>query len=559
MLGCQRPAAVVSARRRPPPAGSKEVAIQQRLGLVGAPLAALALLVFVDLDPGNPLVTRMAAVAVWMAGWWITEAIPIPATALLPVALMPLLGILPGKEVAALYFNHIIFLFLGGFIFALAMQRWNLHRRIALELILVVGTGPRRLLLGFMLATWFLSMWISNTATTMMMVPMAVAIILELRTRIGGAAAAAPGGAVSGGGTAPEGVTVPDGADAVRIERYAIGLLLGIAYAASIGGIATLIGTPPNLSLSRIFAILFPDGPEIAFATWFAFALPLSALFLVIAWLVLCRLFAPGGDLLGGQRQVVLVEKRQLGRLGYEEAVVLALFALLVVAWMFRVDIAIGERVVPGWTRLLGRPGYIDDGTIAITLALCLFVIPARRAPTRIMDWETAVRLRWGIVLLFGGGFALAAGFAASGLSGWLGERLAGLGGAPAPLLVGAVCGLITFLTELTSNTATTEMVLPVLGALGGAITINPLLLMIPATLSASCAFMLPVATPPNAIVFGTGEVDMGSMMRAGILLNLIGIVLITLSMFLIGTAVFGIDPAQLPAWALPAAGAATP
>ncbi len=476
-----------------------------------------------DLVPGNPLVTRMAAVAVLMAGWWITEAIPIPATALLPVALLPLLGIMRGRDVAALYFNHIIFLFIGGFIFALAMQKWNLHRRIALRIILLLGTGPRRMILGFMVATWFLSMWISNTATTMMMVPMAMAIILQFRESFG----------------------------AERVSRYAVALLIGIAYAASVGGIATLIGTPPNLSFARIFQLTFPAAPEISFATWFVFALPLSTVFLLIAWGVLCRMFGIDGAGFSGERELFKQEHRQLGRIRFEEVAILVLFVLLVFLWMFRRDIDLGIWVIPGWTRIMPVPGFIDDGTIAVSLALLLFLIPARSGRAgRLMDWQTATQLQWGIVILFGGGFALASGFRESGLSAWLGEQLAAFGDFPPLAMVMSVCGLLTFLTELTSNTATTEMVLPVLGALACAINVHPLFLMIPATLSASCAFMLPVATPPNAIVFGTGEVKMSDMIRGGIVLNLIGVVLITLFVCVLGVAVFDIDLGQMPAWA---------
>jgi len=494
-----------------------------RVGLVVVPALALALFALADLDPQRPEITRAAAVAVLMAGWWITEAIPIPVTALLPVALFPPLGILSGKETAALYFNHVIFLFIGGFVFALAMQRWDLHRRIALRILLALGTSPRRLILGFMAATWFLSMWISNTAATMMMVPMAMAIVAQFEERIGGE----------------------------RAGRFTPALLLGVAYSASIGGLATLIGTPPNLSLVRIFAIVFPRGPEISFATWFLFALPLSVLFLFLAWGLLCRLFLAGTHDLPGQGDVIRREHERMGSMSFEQRAVMVLFVVLVGAWMFRADIDLFGATLPGWSRLFPESGFIDDGTVAIAVALPLFLLRSRERPgERLMDWETAAGLNWGIVLLFGGGFALASGFQASGLSQWLGESLSAMQGTPPLLLVLAVCGLLTFLTELTSNTATAEMALPVLGPLAVAIQADPLLLMVPATLSASCAFMLPVATPPNAIVFGTGEVRMADMIRAGLLLNLVGMVLITAAVYVLGTAVLGIDLAGAPVWA---------
>lgn len=502
---------------------SSAASLPARIGLVAAPAAALAILLFADLDPERPAVTAMLAVAVWMATWWMTEAVPIPATALLPVALFPLLGIAGGSDTASVYFNHVIFLFLGGFVFALAMQRWELHRRIALRILALLGTGPRRMVLGFMVATWFLSMWISNTASTMMMVPMAMAIVAQLRARCG-----------------PEGT-----------GRFAVALLLGVAYSASIGGLATLIGTPPNLSLARILHIVFPDAPDLSFAGWFLFALPLSTAFLLLAWSVLCAVFLRGSTGFQIDERVVADERARLGPMSFEQRVVLALFALLVGGWMFRADLELFGATLPGWSRLFPDAGMIDDGTVAVAIALVLFVIPSRSRPgERLMDWKTASGLPWGIVLLFGGGFALATGFQDSGLSGWLGERLVALQGTPPLLLVLVICLLLTFLTELSSNTATTEMALPILGSLAVAIETDPLLLMIPATLSASCAFMLPVATPPNAIAFSSGELRMADMMRGGIALNLAGALLITATVYLLGPLVLGIDPGTLPAWA---------
>lgn len=497
----------------------------RRVGLFLGPLLALALLMLVDLDPAHPEVTRTAAVAILMAVWWITEAIPIPATALLPVALFPLMGIMSGRAVAGTYFNSIIFLFIGGFIMALAMQRWNLHRRIALRIIMLIGAGPRLIILGFMVATAFLSMWISNTATTMMMVPIALAVIVKLRE--------------SGGDTE---------------SRFATGLLISIAYSASIGGVATLIGTPPNLSLTRIFAIYFPEAPEISFASWFAFGLPLSIIFLALAWFVVTTIFVERGAAPATTDRTLFREEwRRLGRMSNEEKTILILFVAMALLWLSRKPIAIGSLTVPGWSHLMLVPEFVDDGTIAIAIALILFLVPSRSRPgERLMNWSTASKLHWGIVILFGGGFALATGFKESGLSVWVAEQLAGLAGVPPVALVGATCGTLTFLTELTSNTATTEMILPLLGSLAVAIKVHPLLLMIPATLSASFAFMLPVATPPNAIVFGSGEIRMADMMRAGILLNLAGIILITALIYALGPIMLGLDLGQVPEWAQP-------
>ena len=497
--------------------------LKNKLGLFLGPILGLILLIFFDLDPSNPLVTRTAAVAILMAIWWITEAIPISATALIPIVLFPFLGIMKGKAVAPVYFNHIILLFIGGFIVALAMQRWGLHRRIALKIIMLIGVSPSRVILGFMAATAFLSMWISNTATTMMMVPIALAIISKFEDSFG----------------------------AERVSRLSIGLLIGIAYAASIGGVATLIGTPPNLSFSRILHIYFPNAPEITFAGWFAFGLPFAVIFLVIAWRLLSLMYAPKKETLIADREVFKNEYRRLGKINYEEGMILGAFLLLALLWLFRSDINIGSLTIPGWTSILSTPDFIDDGTIAIMVALLLFLIPSRNGGKgRLMDWKTARQLPWGIVLLFGGGFALATGFKESGLSVWLGDQLTGFSQFPAVFIVIAVCLMMTFLTELTSNTATTEMILPILGSLSVAIQINPLLLMIPATLSASCAFMLPVATPPNAIIFGTNRISMQNLARSGIILNLIGVILITAIIYLLGPYLFNIDPTQFPDWA---------
>jgi sodium-dependent dicarboxylate transporter 2/3/5 len=495
----------------------------RKIGLWLGPALALLVLLAFDLDPQRPETTRAAGVAIWMAVWWITEAVPLPVTALVPVVLFPLLGVMAGKIVAPLYFNSIIFLFLGGFMVALAMERWDLHKRIALRIILAVGGGPWRLVLGFMLASAFLSMWISNTATTMMMVPIAMAVIGRV-----------------GEGRAP-----------AQTFPFAGALLLGTAYGASLGGIATPVGTPPNPLLLKNLTLLFPEAPEISFAQWFAFALPLSAVFMLLTWLILGLFFRLSASGLATDREVFRGERARLGPLTFEEKIVLADFLLLAGLWLSREGLTIGSLAVPGWSRLLENPAFVDDGTVAIGMALLLFLIPSRnQAGTRIMDWRTSRRLPWGIVLLFGGGFALAQGFIDSGLSNWLGLQLEGLSGFPPWLLVLAVCLLVTFLTELTSNTATTQMVLPIVAAVAVAMRVNPLLLMVPATLSASCAFMLPVATPPNAIIFGTDMVRSRQMAQVGLVLNLCGAALITACIYTLGRLVLGIDIGALPAWA---------
>jgi len=498
----------------------------QQIALVTAPVISLLIILFADLDPENRKVTYTFAIAFLMAAWWITEAIPLAATALIPVALFPLFGVVDGKTISAMYFNHLIFLFIGGFLMAFAMERWNLHRRIALKILILFGISPGRILLGFMLATSFLSMWMSNTATAMMMVPIALSIIFKLEESLG----------------------------KEKTEKYNIGLLLGIAYSASIGGITTLVGTPPNLSFARIVSIIFPEMAEISFADWFLFAAPVTVLLFIAAWVLLYFMYRPRESWENLQLNDFKNEYLALGKPKFEEKIVFTLFVILAFLWIFRSGFNIQSFVIPGWSGLFKNPSFINDGTVAIFIALLLFMIPSKTDKgERIMNWETAKKIPWGIVLLFGGGFALAKGFVDSGLSMWFGEQLAGLANVQPIVLTLANVTMMSLLTELTSNVATTEMILPILAGLSVTIKMNPLLLMIPATLAASLAFMLPVATPPNAIVFGTNRLHIKDMVKTGILLNLCGIIIATLVMYFWGTLVFGIDVSVFPDWAVAA------
>jgi sodium-dependent dicarboxylate transporter 2/3/5 len=494
-------------------------------GYIFAPLLFFYIIFFIDLEPGKPEVTYTLAIALLMAVWWITEIIPLAATSLLPVALFPMLGIMDGKAVAATYFNHVIFLFIGGFLVALAMQRWNLHKRIALRILMLTGSKPGSILLGFMLATAFLSMWISNTATAMMMIPILIAVIGKLEEH----------------------------SSKAGVSRFSIGLLLGVAYSASIGGVATLVGTPPNLSFARIFQIMFPEAPEISFTQWFLFAFPFSVTFFIIVWVYLYLMFKPSkDDWKLSERRIFHQQYKALGPMKYEEKAVLSVFLMLAVLWLTRADLQFGGLVIPGWSRIFRAPDYINDGTIAIAMALILFLVPAKNArDSSIMNWQTAAKIPWHIVLLFGGGFALATGFKESELSMWFGEQLSWMEGMHPAMIILVICLMMTFLTELTSNTATTEMLLPILAGLSISININPLILMVPATISASMAFMLPVATPPNAIIFGTERLRIADMARAGFLLNIIGALLVTLFTYLFMKIVFGFTDLALPAWAL--------
>jgi sodium-dependent dicarboxylate transporter 2/3/5 len=472
---------------------------------------------------------NMAAVAVLMATWWITEAIPIPATALLPIILFPLLGIMGAKDVSMRYADQNIFLFMGGFFIAMAMQRWDLHKRIALYIVKFLGTSPRRIVLGFMIATAFLSMWISNTATTMMMFPIGLAVIYHAANMLE---------------REKSGIDTSPGR-----FNFGLALMLGIAYAASIGGIATLVGTPPNIVFAGIVKSMFPKAPEIGFLDWFKIGLPLVVVFLPITWLYLTRIAAPPRiKNIPGGKDIIERDLKELGAVKLGEKLTLAVFLLVALAWIFRRNIDLGIFVLPGWSNMLGISQYVHDSTVAVFGAILLFLLPVDfKKRVFVLNWEWALRIPWGIILLFGGGFALAAGFQTSGLAQWIGERLSFLCGVPTIIMILCICLLLTFLTEVTSNTATTTMMMPVLGALAAATCIHPFLLMIPAAMSASCAFMLPVATPPNAIIFGSGYLRIPDMVRVGFFLNIIGAIIITLLVYFLAIPILNIDALPLP------------
>jgi len=488
-------------------------------------IAAFVFLLIVPVDATNEPASNLAAVALLMAIWWVSDAIPLFATAMLPLFLYPLLGILGARDTAPIYFNSTIVLYIGGFMIALTMQKWNLHKRIALGIIHAVGGGPARIVLGFMIAAGFLSMWISNTATAVMMVPIGLAIVLKIEDSFG----------------------------VERSHPFTVSLMLGIAYGGAVGGLSTLVGTPPNLSFVRIFEILFPEAPSIAFGQWLIMAFPIGVVMIGLVWFCLTKIFYRTPEEVTVDHDVIVEEKLALGPISYEERWVAAVFATTALLWVFRADLNLGFVSIPGWSRLLGTPGMIDDGAVAIGMASLLFLIPTRDksgGASRIMGPDVVPQLPWDIVLLFGGGFALAAGLQRTGLAQLVGEQFELIGSLPTFAMIVLVCLGITFLTELTSNLATTEMILPILAAVAVATETHPLILMIPATLSASCAFMMPVATPPNAIVFGSGRLSVGEMARVGVFLNLIGALVISVIVFTIGTVVFEIDPSVVPDWA---------
>lgn len=447
--------------------------------------AMLVLALFLPAPAGmNPEAWLALGAALWMAIWWATEAVPIPATALLPLILVPVLGIAEVGDLAGAYANGIIFLFLGGFLLGLAMQRWALHRRIALNILLAVGQRPNRQIAGFMIATSFLSMWVSNTATSIMMLPIAVSVISFL----------------------PE-------AKSDEGRRFAVALLLAVAYSASIGGIATLIGTPPNAMLAAY--LKESHDISIGFAQWMMIGLPVALGMLLFTWWWLCRKGFAGLET-SASRDLLRAELQKLGPISAGEARVLLIFIATAVAWILRPLI---NNFLPG----------VTDTVIAMTAGLLLFTVRSGGPDSKVLlDWQTAEKLPWGVLLLFGGGLALATMIKSSGLAEWLAQNFSLLSEWPIFAMVLVIVAVIIFLTEITSNTATTATFLPLLGALAVAQSVSPMLFVIPAAIAASCAFMMPVATPPNAVVFGSGELRIKDMMQAGLLLNVFGIVLIS-------------------------------
>ena len=493
-------------------------------GLTFGFLLFLFILFFTDLEPGKPEITKTCAIAALMAVWWVTESIPLSVTALLPVVLFPLLGILDGKEISKAYFNHIIFIFIGGFIMALAMEKWNLHKRIALKILLWIGVSPGRILFGCMFATSVLSMWISNTATAMMMIPIVTSIIIKIEESL----------------------------SKNELSSYATGLLLGIAYSASIGGIATIVGTPPNLICVRMLNILYADAPEILFNQWLLFAFPLTAVMFIIVWLILKFTYVKNIKITNLSRESIKNQYDSIGKSSYEEKIVFILFIVLALLWITRPGLKFNNFSIPGWALLFKHSKYINDGTVAILIAVIFFIIPAKSdRAKRLMDWETANKIPWNIVILFGGGFALAMGFEKSGLSLWLANHLTGSLNINPLVYILVIVALMTFLTELTSNTASTQMLLPVFASMAVGLKINPLIFMVPVTLAASFAFMLPTATPPNAIIFGTNRVSINNMIRTGFVINIVGILIITLVTYALIGIVFNIEPFVLPQWAI--------
>lgn len=481
----------------------------QIIGLFLGPLLFTLTLLFFSPEGLSKEAVAILASTLWIATWWITEAVPIAVTALLPVVLFPLTGGLTAGVTNA-YGDSTIFLFLGGFVLAIALEKWNLHRRIALNIILLVGTDTKKLVLGFMVATGFLSMWISNTATAMMMMPIAMSVITHVNDSLSG--------------------------QGKKEKNFGKVILLGVAYSASIGGVATLIGTPPNTIFAGVAKELF--GVDISFAKWMLFGVPVAAILLILVWFYLVKFAFPVSfKSIPGGKGVIQEQKRELGKMNYEEKVVAVVFVGTALAWITRTFVLM--KFLP----------TLNDTIIAIMAAVVLYLIPAKNSKDgKLLNWDDAKNIPWGILLLFGGGLAIAKGFKESGLAQWIGEQLTVLQNVDLIFVIFAVVALVLALTEITSNTATATMMFPIMASLALALGVHPYALMIAAGVSASTAFMLPVATPPNAVVFGSGLIRIPDMAKAGFWVNILAVIFITLVIYFFLPLVWGIDLSSYPA-----------
>ncbi|UYG06673.1 SLC13 family permease [Halomonas sp. M4R1S46] len=481
----------------------------------------------------------VATIATLMAIWWMTEAIPLSATSLLPIVLIPMLTERTVGEATAPYASSIVFLFLGGFLIAIAMEKWNLHRRIALLTLARVGVEPERIVLGMMLATGFLSMWVSNTATTLMMLPIGLSVLRLVAERSGESPeTVSPGHDPAGHAHDHHRAGHVDFIFDENIKRFGICLLLAIAWSASMGGLGTLLGSPPNAIVAGYAADEL--GRTIGFLEWMMLGVPLGLTFILVGWVLMTRVLyrfkvaeIPGG------KEMIDGEIHKLGPLSQGEKMVMIVFGSAAFLWVVPGLLAnipwVGER--------LGPLGELNDTAIAIAAGIAMFILPARGRSEMVLNWQDAEDgLPWGVLLLFGGGLSLAGAVAGTGLDSWFGEQITGLQVLPIVLLVAAVVTIVLFLTEVTSNTATAATFIPVLGGVAVGIGADPMTLLIPAAFAATCAFMLPVGTPPNAIVFGTGAVTIGQMARGGVVLNVIGIALITLFCYMLGGVALGLQ-----------------
>ena len=482
-------------------------------------ILAFVLILVLPLPAGMSMQARSAAaVVVLMSIWWITEAIPVFATAFIPLALYPLLGILPADETAANYGHNYVLMMLGGFFLGKAIEAQNLHKRIALVIVNIFGISRQRIMMSMMIATAFLSMWIANVTAAVMMFPIAMSIISKDEESISGK------------------------------STFGTGLMLAIAYAATLGGLGTLIGTPTNLILIGILEKLFPDAPPITFFTWLRIGLPLVIVLLPVFCFYLIRYFGIAGNL-SQNDTVIKDELAALGKISPGERRVIYVCLLAIFGWVFRDDLLFGNLVIPGWASILGLGEYVHDSTVAIVAALLLFMLPATKE-TRLLDWKAASQVPWGVAMIVGGGYAIAAGFESTGLADWLGNQLVFISKYPFFIVMVLVIGFVMIFTEFNSNTATANILLPVLASMAVAAAINPLLLMIPAAVASSLGFMMPAGTGPNTVIFGSDRVTVADMVKCGVWLDLISLVIVVMMMYFIIMPWLGLESA-LPDWAI--------
>ncbi len=446
----------------------------------------------------------MAGITLWMAIWWITEAVHLTVTAFIPFLFLPLTGIAEAGAVAKQYSDSIIFLFIGGFIIAFAIEKYELHRRISLKILSVVGSNPKNILIGVMLSAYLISNWISNTATTIMLLGAVTSLVIEMKNQF-----------------------------IDNHHRFAAAVLLGLAYSATIGGMATPVGTPPNMYFFKEYLKNYPNNHDLNFLSWTLIGFPLSFLLLCSCYLILSRYFLKGVQTVGTRKSYFKDMYSQLGKPTYEQKVIIGVFISCVILWFTREDIVLDGFTFTGWKHIFSVPKAVDDGCVAIAASLLLFVIPSKMNPGQpILLWNDVKNIRYDIILLFGSGFALAFGFESSGLSDWLASQLLVLKNVHPLLLILGICAVVNLISEFASNIASIQLCIPVLIAVQKEIGVHPLLLMLPATFAASLGFMLPVATAANTIVFGSNYIALRDMLKVGLILDFAGILIISLMVY---------------------------
>ncbi|MCB9251182.1 MAG: SLC13/DASS family transporter [Flavobacteriales bacterium] len=466
------------------------------------PLAFLCVIAFWKPAESSQETVFMAGVTLWVAIWWMTEVVDLAVTSLLPLILLPALGIMDAKTTAIQYNDQVIFLFVGGFIISFAIEKWGVHKRISLKLLSLIGTSPSRILFGVMITTYFISMWMSNTATVLMMLTAVLAInyLIEGEDKSG------------------------------KESKIPKTLLLGLAYSGSIGGMASLVGTPTNMIFSGFYQSHFSENEVISFSGWMKFGLPVSFILLLFTYFLLKKLYLRKEEKLPFSKEYFNKAYKALGNFTKEEKLVVCVFALTALLWFTRSTIDFGFFTMKGWSTFFKNPGFIQDSTVAVFMAVTLFIIPSgKQNKEALLVWKDVQKLPYNIILLFGSGFALAKGFEMSGLSDWLAGKLVFLKGYSPVYIVLSICIVVCIISEFASNVASIQLVLPILMAMSKSTQIDPLVLMVPATLAASLGFMLPVATAANTIVYGTGKIPVRSMFSAGFWVDLAGIILITL------------------------------